>query len=234
MKTDDIKYLGDYTLSDTWDKVSLEQFSNYVRYISQLKENEEGDPIEILQIFSNIPKEVILEMSVEMFEHIMDKLTFLNEKLDLNEQEANPNIEIKGETYQINYMDSLKVYEWQDLNTVLDADKHNYPTILAILCRKPNEEYDDEFIAKHLNDRILMFKNLQVKEALKLISFFLVLASKYAIHIRNSMIINTLKEEATELANNIETLFKHTDFLIPSRVKQILKLRKLKKSIDSI
>lgn len=234
MKTDDIKYLGEYTLSDTWDKVSLEQFSNYVRYISTLEDNQEGDPIEILQIFSNIPKEVILEMSVEMFEHIMEKLTFLNEKLDLNEQEANPNIEIKGETYQINYMDSLKVYEWQDLNTVLDADKYNYPTILAILCRKPNEEYDDEFIAKHLNARILMFKNLQVKEALKLISFFLVLASKYAIHFRNSMIISTLKEEATELANSIETLFKHTDFLIPSRVKQILKLRKLKKSIDSI
>lgn len=234
MKTNDIKYLGDYTLSDTWDKVSLEQFSNYVRYISQLKENEEGDPIEILQIFSNIPKEVILEMSVEMFEHIMEKLTFLNEKLDLNEQEANPSIEIKGETYQINYMESLNTREYLDLTTLLDSDNYNYPYILAILCRKPNETYTEEYSLKVLPQRLEMFKKLNVKEALKLISFFFVLHNKYTIRFLNYLRIKELKEIAQTYVESIENSLNLMAFITPSKWKAISQLRKCKKRLTSI
>lgn len=234
MKAEDKVYLGSYTIYDKWDDVTLETFSNYVRYISELEENQEADTIEVLQIFSNIPKEVILQMPTELFDKLLSKISFVNEKIDLEKEEASPNIEINGEKYQINFLESLKVHEWQDVNIILDSDKFNYATILAILCRKPNEEYDDQFIAKELPKRIEMFNKTKVKEAQKLINFFLALSSKYVMTTRNYMIADTLKEEATELANSIETLFKHTDLLIPSRVRQILKLRKYKKYLNSI
>lgn len=234
MKTNDIKHLGEYIIYDKWDDVTLETFSNYVRYVSQLEENQEADTIEVLQIFSNIPKEVILQMPTELFDKLVSKLTFLNEKLDLEKEDASPTLDINGETYQINYMESLKVHEYQDIQTVIDSDKYNYPTILAILCRKPNEEYDDDFIAKKLNDRIKMFSNLRVKEAQKLINFFLVLYSKYAIRFRNSMIVDTLKEEAIELVKNLETLYPLMAFNSLLKAKQILKLQKYKKYLNSI
>lgn len=234
MKAEDRTYLGSYNIIDSWDKCSLETFSNYVRYISQLEENQEADTIEILQIFSNIPKEVILKMPQELFEKLLEKLTFLNDKLDLDKEESKPDIVIDGETYQINYMESLKVHEHLDVTTVLDSDKYNYPTILAILCRKPNEEYDDDFIAKHLDKRIDMFKNLNVKEARKLINFFLLCNAKYVILSQNSMKIEFLKEEITELVKLIESSLNPMAYITPSKWKVISQLSKCKKHLKSI
>lgn len=234
MKGEDITYLGEFTISDSWDNVTLKQFSDYVRYVSELKEGEMADSVKIIEIFSNIPKDTILKLPVELFDKLLVKLTFLNEKLDIEKEESKPDIVIDGETYQINYMESLKVHEHLDVTTVLDSDKYNYPTILAILCRKPNEEYDDDFIAKHLDKRIEMFNNLNVKEAQKLINFFLLCNAKYVILSQNSMKIEFLKEEITELVKLIETSLKVTDYITPSKWKVISQLSKCKKHLKSI
>ena len=222
--------LGKYKVAEKWEDVTLLQWQNYVRNASN-KEDNSVDIISTLETFSDIPRSVINQMPTDLFESVIGRLKWITEQPD---QTPSQSVEISGETYMINVMEKLKVKEYLDLNTVIENDKFNYSMIFAILCRKQGEEYDEEFIADKLPDRLEMFEQMNCVDGMKLIAFFLTCFIELETRSRNSLVVQAIKEDAQKLVKSIRSSLKPMDFITPSRVRQILTLRKLEKSIKNI
>ena len=222
--------LGKYKVAEKWEDVTLLQWQNYVRNASS-KEDNSVDIIRTLETFSDIPRSVINQMPTDLFESVIGRLKWITEQPD---QTPTQSVEISGETYTINVMEKLKVKEYLDLNTVIENDKFNYSMIFAILCRKQGEEYDEEFIADKLPDRLEMFENMNCVDGMKLIAFFLTCWVELETRSQNSLVVQAIKEDAQKLAKSIRSSLKPMDYITPSRVRQILTLRKLEKSIKNI
>ena len=222
--------LGKYKVAEKWEDVTLLQWQNYVRNASS-KEDTSVDIITTLETFSDIPRSVINQMPTDLFESVIGRLKWITEQPD---QTPSQSVEISGETYTINVMEKLKVKEYLDLNTVIENDKFNYAMIFAILCRKQGEEYDEEFIADKLPDRLEMFEQMNCVDAMKLIAFFLTCFIELETRSRNSLVVQAIKEDAQKLVKSIRSSLKPMDFITPSKVRQILTLRKLEKSLKNI
>ena len=222
--------LGKYKVAEKWEDVTLLQWQNYVRNASS-KEDNSVDIISTLETFSDIPRSVINQMPTDLFESVIGRLKWITEQPD---QTPSQSVEINGETYTINVMEKLKVKEYLDLNTVIENDKFNYAMIFAILCRKQGEEYDEEFIADKLPDRLEMFEQMNCVDGMKLIAFFLTCWVELETRSRNCLVVQTIKEDAQKLVKSIRSSLKPMDYITPSRVRQILTLRKLEKSLKNI
>lgn len=222
--------LGQYHVAESWDDVTLLQWQNYVRQASN-KEDNSVDIISTLETFSDIPRSVINQMPTDLFESVIGRLKWITEQPD---QTPSQSVEISGETYIINVMENLKVMEYLDLNTVIENDKFNYAMIFSILCRKPGEEYNDEFKADKLPDRLEMFENMNCVDGMKLISFFLTCWVVYETHSRNCLAVQTLKADAIELAESIRSSLNRGVCTTVWHLPQIIKLRKLEKFIKKI
>lgn len=222
--------LGKYKVAEKWEDVTLLQWQNYVRNASS-KEDNSVDIISTLETFSDIPRSVINQMPTDLFESVIGRLKWITEQPD---QTPTQSVEISGETYTINVMEKLKVKEYLDVNTVIENDKFNYAMIFAILCRKQGEEYDEEFIADKLPDRLDMYENMNCVDGMKLIAFFLTCFIELETRSRNSLVVQAIKEDAQKLVKSIRSSLKPMDYITPSRVRQILTLRKLEKSIKNI
>ena len=222
--------LGKYKVAEKWEDVTLLQWQNYVRNASS-KEDNSVDIISTLETFSDIQRSIINQIHTDLFESVIERLKWIKETPD---QTPSQSVEINGETYMINVMEKLKVKEYLDLNTVIENDKFNYSMIFAILCRKQGEEYDEEFIADKLPDRLEMFEQMNCVDGMKLIAFFLTCWVELETRSRNSLVVQAIKEDAQKLVKSIRSSLKPMDYIIPSRVRQILTLRKLEKSIKNI
>ena len=222
--------LGQYHVAESWEDVTLLQWQNYVRNASS-KEDNSVDIISTLEAFSDIPRSVINQMPTDLFESIIGRLKWINETPD---QTPSQSVEISGETYAINVMEKLKVKEYLDLNTVIENDKFNYSMIFAILCRKQGEEYDEEFIADKLPDRLEMFEQMNCVDGMKLIGFFLTCWVELETRTKNSLVINSIKADAIELAESIRTSLKPGICTTVLHLRQIIKLRKLEKYLEKI
>lgn len=222
--------LGEYHVAEKWEDVTLLQWQNYVRKASS-KEDNSVDIISTLECFSDIPRSVINQMPTDLFESVISRLKWIQEQPD---QTPSQSVEINGEKYIINVMEKLKVLEYLDLNTVIENDKFNYSMIFAILCRKPGEEYDDDFKADKLPDRLEMFEQMNCVDGMKLIAFFLTCWVELETRSRNSLVIKAIKEDAIRLVENIKNSLTLGDYITPSHLRQIIKLRKLEKSLNSI
>ena len=222
--------LGNYKVAEKWEDVTLLQWQDYVRKASD-KEDNSVDIISTLETFSDIPRSVINQMPTDLFESVVERLKWVTEQPD---QTPSASVEINGETYTINVMEKLKVKEYLDLNTVIENDKFNYSMIFAILCRKQGEEYDEEFIADKLPDRLEMFEQLNCVDGMKLIAFFLTCYIELETRTKNSLVVQAIKSDATELVKSIKRSLKPMDYIIPSHLREIIKLLKLERYINKI
>ena len=222
--------LGQYHVAESWDDVTLLQWQNYVRKASESEDNS-LDIIGTLEAFSDIPRSVINQIPTDLFEKVIERLKWITEQPD---QTPSQSVVISGETYMINVMEKLKVKEYLDLNTVIENDKFNYAMIFAILCRKQGEEYDEEFIADKLPDRLEMFENMNCVDGMKLIAFFLTCWVELETRSRNSLVVQTIKEDAQKLVKSIRSSLKPGVFTTVLHLREIIKLRKLEKSLKKI
>ena len=111
-------------------------------------------------------------------------LSFINE--DIPSEPSNI-VELNGELYKIDYLKDLKTLEYIDANMTLKEDSYNFGQLLAILCRKDNEVYDDDFIANKLDDRIELFNSASIVKTKPLIDFFVNRANQYWICSQKSL-----------------------------------------------
>lgn len=221
---------GNYNIATSWDEVTLGMWEKYVRKCSEREDNK-LDVLSTLECFSNIPRNVIYQIPSDLFGKMFNNLVFLNEEPN---SEPSNKIEINGEEYIINVMEKLKVKEYLDLQTVIENDKFNYTYMLSILCRKQGEEYNEEYIADKISKRAEMFNNASINKIMPLLAFFLTLWATSEIPSLNYSMVEDLKSEATKLVKNIRSSLSPMDYIIPSRVRRIMMLRKLEKSIKNI
>lgn len=222
--------LGKHKVAEKWEDITLFQWQEYLRKVGET-ENNKISIIDTILSFSDISREELMVMPTDVLKIIINKMSFLNEEPD---QTPVDKVEIDGVMYHINFMEKLKVQEYLDVNTILDGDKYNYAMMFAVLCRKYEEVYDDEFVSTKLDERIKMFENMPVTKALGLIAFFLILFLQYQKLSQNSLVLEEGKRTAQELVKNIESSLSLMDYITLSKVRQIIKLRKLKKSIECI
>lgn len=221
--------LGNYNVAKSWNDVTLLQWQEYLRKLNE--KGQELDILDTLEAFSDIPRDVIEQMPTTLFEKVFSHLKWLGEDVT---PEPNNSVEIDGQVYQINHMEKLKVKEYLDLNTVMENDKYNYVVIFAILCRKPDEEYSQAFVADVMQERIEMFEKLPAIEGMKLIAFFLTLYLESVRRSQNSFLVAQYKSDLIELAKSLRSSVKPMDYISVSKVQQILTLRKLEKSLKNI
>ena len=214
------------TIPTSWEEITLNQFVK----LQSLYSNENKPSFnEIISVLTNIELNELNEYPYFIIEKLMDKLDYLSQEIT---DKASNKIEINGETYQINYLEHLKFGEYVDVNTVIDGDKNNFKAILAILCRKEGEIYNDDFIALELNKRMDMFDMQPITKVYPLINFFLTLSM-------------TSEHNMKQYLENLKDLANHTVQHYINSLKSGLgrkrflnwrmrKLQKLKKSLECI
>lgn len=222
--------LGNYNIATSWDEVTLEMWEKYVRKASEA-ENNSVDVITTLECFSNIPRDVIHQIPTDLFEKILLNLQFAK---DEPQSEPSNKIVIDGEEYIVNTMEKLKVKEYLDLQTVIENDKFNYTYMLAILCRKKGEEYNEEYIADKISKRAEMFSKASINKIMPILAFFLSLWAIYEIHSQNSLMVSNIKSEAIELVRSIKSSRKRGVFTTLLHPQETMRLRKLEKYIKSL
>lgn len=214
------------TIPTSWDEINLNQFVK----LQSLYANENKPSFnEIISVLTNIELNELNEYPYFIIEKLMDKLDYLSQEIT---DKASNKIEINGETYQINYLEHLKFGEYVDVNTVIDGDKNNFKAILAILCRKEGEIYNDDFIALELNKRMDMFDMQPITKVYPLINFFL-------------LSLQVSESNMKQYLENLKDLANHTVQHYINSLKSGLgrkrflnwrmrKLQKLKKSLECI
>lgn len=214
------------TIPTSWDEINLNQFVK----LQSLYANENKPSFnEIISVLTNIELNELNEYPYFIIEKLMDKLDYLSQEIT---DKASNKIEINGETYQINYLEHLKFGEYVDVNTVIDGDKNNFKAILAILCRKEGEIYNDDFIALELNKRMDMFDMQPITKVYPLINFFLL--SLQVSESNMKQYLENLKDLASHTVqhyiNSLKSGLGRKRFLN----WRMRKLQKLKKSLECI
>ena len=200
---------------------------------------------DILKIFTNFDISKYDILPVELYESIMSNFSFLIE--DMPVTKPSNELYYNDIHFVINDMESLKVKEYEDADMVLRNNQYDYPSLLAILCRECkgkktdhitgityliNEDYDTEFANHIFDSRREMFAKMPMTKVMPLISFFLLKGLESNNHFPNyiSTIAHQLKEAVESMQDSLSSIGLKKWWYLP----QMIKLRKFKKSIDSI
>ena len=220
-----IKDFGKWNVPTKWDGITLKIYQEIEKYYED-KETKEFDVREVLHILTNKDWDEINALPAEFLDTILTHLIFLTTTPEVGE--ASNKIVVDGVEYKINVMEKLKLGEYVAVDTVLKADKHDYASILAILCRKEGEIYDSTYEAEVFDKRKEMFENQPVTKILPIVSFFLDLYI-------------TL-ETPSQLYSQVESAISHIQQTIDSsqkigaskRLSLNWQMKKLRKSLKSI
>lgn len=219
-----IKDFGNWTIPTKWEDINLKTYQEIERYYED--KDKKFDVRDVLNILTNKTEDEINALPVEFLDVILTHLIFLT----LNPEVGEPTnkIVINGEEYSINIMEKLKLGEYVAVDNVLKADKHDFASILAVLCRKKDEIYDSKFEAELFEKRKQMFEQQPVVNILPIISFFLNL---YIMSERLSHLYSVV-EDAVNLT---QQSIKNSEKIGASKKLSLnWQMRKLKKSLRSI
>lgn len=214
-----------WTIPTSWDEVKLSVFQK----LEKEKANEDMQIIDILHILADKTKDEVMELPSEFIDIMLSKLQFLTTPMP--QQEPSYKIEIDGETYQINFMEKLRVGEFIAVEMATKNDEHNYANMLAILCRKEGEIYDSTFENEVLPSRIELFENQPVTKIMPLINFFLV---RYILLQAPSQLSIKIKEGINQERENIQNLYKNGEVSKHIMKSAMKTLKKLEKTINGI
>lgn len=196
--------LGKWVLPTRWDEVTLGQFAE----LEKLYKGEASkgvDAVDLISIMSGRTKDEVMALPVDFMETMTIHLVFLETQPEI-EKPLN-SIEIDGETYIINVKEKLKFGEYVDFDQLVKSDPCDYPSMLAILCRKEGEAYDSDFIANEFQKRVDMFAKQPITKILPLIAFFLELSTTYMGLLSNySMTKEALNQEVQNLENSAKLM----------------------------
>lgn len=227
-KEENIYDFKKWNVPTRWDEINLKTWSK----IQQLyTENEDSslDIIELVSILCNKKRSEVQELPTSFLDIILTHLQFLYTPIP--KVEPKPYIEINDERYEINIMEKLKTGEYIDINTILKDDKHNYAAMLAILCRKKEEIYNDTYIAEKLDERIKMFENLPITDILPIISFFL---NSYLALETTSQLYSTVEQGVKDIRQNLKDLRKDGAVSAHSYKSVMKTLKKLENAVKNI
>lgn len=258
---------GSITVPTKWDEVTLQMLSDYLALSKEKEEaleldkkqaekdktdmpNEKDEKYnltdkDLLRIFTNFDMEKYDVLPVELYNSIMSNFSFVLE--DMPQWKPSNKLYYSGMEFVINTMEALKVKEYEDSEMIVRNNIYDYPSLLAVLCRKVtgtktdnvtglswevNEEYNSEFANKIFDARREMFAKMPITKAMPLISFFLLRGLECSNLSQNS--ITTLGHQLDEAVGNMLDSINSMGFRKWLYLPQMIKLKKYKKSINSI
>lgn len=258
---------GNITVPTKWEEVTLQMLSDYLSLSKEKEDALEKDKAQaekdktdmpnekdekynltdkdLLRIFTNFDMEKYDILPVELYNSIMSNFSFVLE--DMPQWKPSNHLSYNGMEFVINTMEALKVKEYEDAEMIVRNNIYDYPSLLAVLCRKVtgtktdnvtglswevNEEYNSEFANKIFDARREMFAKIPITKAMPLISFFLLRGLECSNHSQNS--ITTLAHQLDEVVGNMLDSINSMGLRKWLYLPQMIKLKKYKKSINSI
>lgn len=258
---------GSITVPTKWDEVTLQMLSDYLALskekedaLEKDKKQAERDKTEmpnekdekynltdkdLLRIFTNFDMDKYDILPVELYNSIMSNFSFVLE--DMPQWKPSNHLSYNGMEFTVNTMEALKVKEYEDAEMILRNNIYDYPSLLAVLCRKVtgtktdnvtglswevNEVYDSEFANKIFDARREMFAKMPITKAMPVISFFLLRGLECNNLSQNS--ITTLAHQLDEVVGNMLDSINSIGLRKWLYLPQMIKLKKYKKSINSI
>lgn len=258
---------GSITVPTKWDEVTLQMLSDYLALskekedaLEKDKKQAERDKTEmpnekdekynitdkdLLKCFTDFDMNKYDILPVELYNSIMSNFSFVLE--DMPQWKPSNHLSYNGMEFVVNTMEVLKVKEYEDAEMILRNNIYDYPSLLAILCRKVtgtktdnvtglswevNEEYNSEFANKIFDARREMFAKMPITKAMPLISFFLLRGLECNNLSQNS--ITTLGRQLDEVVGNMLDSINSMGLRKWLYLPQMIKLKKYKKSINSI
>lgn len=232
-KKEVVKDFGSIKIPTKWEEVTLGQFEKIMKMTGG--ENKKGvDVMSLLSILTGQDENFINSLPASFVETLMAHLIFLNDNPRTYDNTASQ-IKIGNDLYSIHFLEELKFGEYVEVNESIKNDPLDYSSILAILCRKDGEAFDEDYVANKFKNRKEMFQQQPVTEILPIISFFLKL---FLLSKSNSQGCLTELESATN------QLLMHTNSSVNNgdggkrslswRVRTTRRLKKLNKAMSRI
>lgn len=229
-KEEVVKDFGSIKVPTKWEEVSLGQFEKIMKLTGG--ESKRVDVMSLLSILTGQDEDYINSLPASFVETLMAHLIFLNDNPRTYDHTASQ-IKIGDDFYSIHFLEELKFGEYVEVNESIKNDPLDYSSILAILCRKDGELFDEDYVANKFRKRKEMFQEQPVTEILPLIGFFLKL---FLISRANSQGCLTELESATS------QLLQHTNSSVSNgdgekrslswRMRTSRKLKKLNKAMS--
>ena len=219
-----IKDFGKVNVPTSWNDITLDKYQKIEKYYEN--KDKKFNVIDVLDILIDKDREYIEQLPSDFLDTILTHLMFLTTTPEV--KEPSNKIKIDGEEYVINIMEKLKLGEYVAVDNVLKNDRHDYASILAILCRKNGEIYDSTFEAEKFEERKKMFEKQPVTNILPITAFFI---NCFIMSERLSHLYTVVEEGLNLTQQNINNLEKIGVFKRLSLTWQIRKLRKSLKSI---
>lgn len=218
--------LGKWYIPKNWNDISLKKFQEIKKFYNDTENN--FDVRQVLHILCDKTMDEVYELPVEFLDIILEKLTFIYEQPKT--EEPTNSITVDGQLYQVNVMEKMKTGEFVAADSVMKNDKDDFASILAILCRKPDEKYDSRFEAEEFDNRRKMFLEQPITKILPIVSFFL---QRFEQSLIPSLLYSKVEEEANHIQQSIKNSEKIGVFKKCYLNWQMRKLRKLMKSNKS-
>ena len=258
---------GSITVPTKWEEVTLQMLSDYLALSKEKEEALEKDKAQaerdktempnekdekynitdkdLLKCFTDFDMEKYDVLPVELYNSIMSNFSFVLE--DMPQWKPSNHLSYNGNEFVVNTMEALKVKEYEDAEMILRNNIYDYPSLLAVLCRKVtgtktdnvtglswevNEVYDYEFANKLFDARREMFAKMPITKVMPVISFFLLRGLECNNLSQNS--ITTLAHQLDEVVGNMLDSINSMGLRKWLYLPQMIKLKKYKKSINSI
>lgn len=210
---------GEVNVPTSWDEITLGKLVEIEKYYGD--DEKKFDIRDVIHILCDKSVDEVNALPMDFLEIILEKLSFL--RYEPKVDEPTNKVEIDGETYIVNVFEQLRTGEYIALDTAIKNDKYDYPSFLAIVCRKEGEAYDSKFEADKFSERRKMWENISCLKVLPIISFFLDLWARSEIP---SQMYSILKERLDNIAKNLETSTNVGRFRRYSMKRRISTLRK--------
>ena len=182
-----------YKLINKWSDVTLEKWLQLVEVEGKSKTKEAEETITAL---SNIPKQLVNELSVKDVAVIMNKISELQLKKNSSLCRV---IKVEGKEYGFHPdLDEITLGEYADIETFIKngIEKH-LPDLMAVLYRpileKKNNVYTIEAYDGNIRMRSETFKNMKAEEVQSALVFFWTFANEL-FKILPLYLMETLKE----------------------------------------
>lgn len=220
----DNKY--NFNIPTSWNDITLKTWQE----IQKIYTEKENITIkDILQILIGKSKEEIDQLPASIINKLINNLSFLTQ---MPTDKMTNEVIINGEKYKVKTETEMRFGEFVDSQDIMQRDKHNYAALFAVICRKEDEEYNDDFIEKKFEERVKIFEDAKVTDIYPVISFFFqsLTLSPNIIH----RYTDKMKEAGIRLVDSIENSQNCGDGKKLYTKSQMKKLHKLKEYLKSI
>lgn len=215
----DIRDFGSWSVPRGWGDITLGQFQEISKVFS---EKESFDVRRVLHVLCGKSEDEVNALPVEFAEAILAQLSWMSIEPDFGE--PSNKVAIDGEVYEVNTLERMKTGEFVVVDQIMKADDKDFPSILAVLCRRRGEEFDSRFEAEVYPDRVEMFRKAPVIPCMRVITFFFAL---WQLSEMSSQLSSQVAQAASLIRENIEaspSLGRFTRWCLRWRANRILRL----------